>query len=85
MLKEFFRFARCFSILRPDCPLIGAVLAADTLHELRVSIQLAETERLGGIGSHISPFVQPHDIGSLMHHAGFEMITLDMDEIEVVF
>lgn len=40
-------------------------------------------ERLGGLGSHISPFVESQDIGSLMNKAGFSMITLDLDEIEV--
>lgn len=40
-------------------------------------------ERLGGLGAHISPFVESHDIGSLMGRAGFSMITLDLDEIEV--
>ncbi|VDK21105.1 unnamed protein product, partial [Anisakis simplex] len=76
-------FKRCYDILRPDCPMIGAVLAGETLHELRISLQLAETERMGGIGAHISPFIKPQDIGSLMNRAGFDMITLDTDEIEV--
>ena len=40
-------------------------------------------ERLGGVGSHISPFVQPQDVGGLLSKAGFDMITLDLDEIEV--
>uniref|UniRef100_F1L6Q7 Arginine-hydroxylase NDUFAF5, mitochondrial n=1 Tax=Ascaris suum TaxID=6253 RepID=F1L6Q7_ASCSU len=76
-------FARCYSILRPDAAMIGAVLAGETLYELRVSLQLAESERLGGIGAHISPFIKPQDIGGLMNRAGFDMITLDTDEIEV--
>lgn len=63
--------------------MIGAVLAGETLYELRVSLQLAESERLGGIGAHISPFIKPQDIGGLMNRAGFDMITLDTDEIEV--
>lgn len=78
-----FRFSRCLSILRPDCPLIGAMLANETLHELRIALQLAEMERLGGIGLHISPFVRADDVGSLMSQAGFGMITLDTDEITV--
>jgi NADH dehydrogenase [ubiquinone] 1 alpha subcomplex assembly factor 5 len=78
-------FQRCLKVLRSDGAMIGSLLAGDTLHELRVSLQLAEMERLGGLGSHVSPFVQPHDIGSLMNRAGFAMITLDLDEIEVCF
>lgn len=78
-----FRFSRCLSILRPDCPLIGAMLANETLHELRIALQLAEMERLGGIGLHVSPFVRADDVGSLMSQAGFGMITLDTDELTV--
>ncbi|PAV90535.1 hypothetical protein WR25_27173 [Diploscapter pachys] len=37
-------FRRCYSILKPDCPLIGAVFTEDTLYELRCSLQLAESE-----------------------------------------
>uniref|UniRef100_A0A1I7SGQ8 Arginine-hydroxylase NDUFAF5, mitochondrial n=1 Tax=Bursaphelenchus xylophilus TaxID=6326 RepID=A0A1I7SGQ8_BURXY len=76
-------FKRIHDVLKPDGALIGCLLAGDTLHEVRVALQLAEMERLGGIGSHISPFVQPQDIGGLMGRAGFGMITLDLDEIEV--
>jgi len=63
--------------------MIGSILAGETLHELRVSLQLAEMERLGGIGAHISPFVEAQDIGALMGRAGFGMITLDVDELQV--
>ncbi|KIH67080.1 hypothetical protein ANCDUO_02588 [Ancylostoma duodenale] len=80
-LPQWFR--RCYDILKPDCPFIGALLSEDTLYELRVSLQLAEMERTGGVGSHISPFIKPQDIGSLLNRAGFDMITLDSDEIEV--
>uniref|UniRef100_A0AC34GAY3 Methyltransferase type 11 domain-containing protein n=1 Tax=Panagrolaimus sp. ES5 TaxID=591445 RepID=A0AC34GAY3_9BILA len=50
-------FQRCFNILRPDGAMIGALLAGDTLYQLRVALQLAENERLGGMGTHISPFI----------------------------
>uniref|UniRef100_A0A158P6K5 Arginine-hydroxylase NDUFAF5, mitochondrial n=1 Tax=Angiostrongylus cantonensis TaxID=6313 RepID=A0A158P6K5_ANGCA len=80
-LPQWFR--RCYEILKPDCPFIGALLAEDTLFELRCSLQLAELERCGGVGSHISPFIKPPDIGSLLNLAGFDMVTLDSDEVEV--
>ncbi|CAI5441221.1 unnamed protein product [Caenorhabditis angaria] len=80
-LPQWFR--KCHNILKPDCPFIGSMLGEDTLYELRCSLQLAEMERLGGIGSHISPFVRAQDIGGLLSSAGFDMITLDTDEIEV--
>lgn len=50
--------------------------AMDTLYELRVSLQLAELERLGGISSHISPFVDSVDMANLLQCAGFNLITL---------
>lgn len=48
-----------------------------------MSLQLAELERLGGVGAHISPFVEPQDIAALMNRAGFTTITVDLDDIEV--
>uniref|UniRef100_A0A914Z4H1 Arginine-hydroxylase NDUFAF5, mitochondrial n=1 Tax=Panagrolaimus superbus TaxID=310955 RepID=A0A914Z4H1_9BILA len=51
-------FQRCYNILRPDGAIIGALLAGDTLYQLRVALQLAENERLGGMGTHISPFIE---------------------------
>ncbi|PAV61949.1 hypothetical protein WR25_19054 isoform A [Diploscapter pachys] len=76
-------FRRCYSILKPDCPLIGAVFTEDTLYELRCSLQLAEMDLLGGVSTHISPFVKAQDIGGLLTAAGFQMITLDTEEIQV--
>lgn len=76
-------FLRCFQTLREDGVMIGGLLAGETLHELRISLQLAEMERLGGIGAHISPFVEAQDIASLMNRAGFQLVTIDVDEIVV--
>jgi NADH dehydrogenase [ubiquinone] 1 alpha subcomplex assembly factor 5 len=45
-------------ILKPDGVFIGSMFGGETLYELRVSLQLAETEREGGIAPHISPFVE---------------------------
>ena len=47
----------------------------------RVSLQLAEMEREGGFGSHISPFVEVQDLGGLLNQAGFTMLTIDSDEV----
>lgn len=74
---------RCYEILKPDCPFIGALFAEDSLFELRCSLQLAEMERTGGVGSHISPFIKAQDIGGLLNKAGFDMVTLDSDEVVV--
>ncbi|CAH8433939.1 unnamed protein product [Schistosoma guineensis] len=69
--------------LRNDGCLLGVMPAMDTLYELRVSLQLAELERLGGISSHISPFVDSVDMANLLQCAGFNLITLDVDEIVI--
>ncbi|KAF5396555.1 hypothetical protein PHET_10285 [Paragonimus heterotremus] len=57
--------------------------ASDTLFELRVALQLAEVERIGGFYPHISPFVDNVDLGELLHRVGFNLITLDIEELVV--
>ena len=46
---------------------------------------MAELERDGGIGQHISPFVEVQDLGNLLNRCGFKMLTIDSDEIKVAF
>ena len=46
-------------------------------------MQLCDIERRGGITPHISPMVQHHQVGSLLQRAGFNLITIDVDEIIV--
>lgn len=43
--------------LRPNGFFLGAMIGGETLFELRTSLQLADQERTGGIGAHISPMV----------------------------
>ena len=40
-------------------------------------------EREGGFAPHISPFVEPADIGALLNRAGFNMLTIDSEEITI--
>ena len=42
---------------------------------------MAELEREGGFGSHISPFVEVQDLGNLLNRTGFTMLTIDSDEV----
>lgn len=67
--------------LKPDGVFIGSMFGGETLYELRCSLQLAETEREGGFSAHVSPFTQAQDIGSLLNGVGFNLITIDLDEI----
>ncbi|GAB7353106.1 hypothetical protein MBLNU459_g3648t1 [Dothideomycetes sp. NU459] len=67
--------------LKPDAPFIAAMSGGDTLYELRGSLQLAEQERLGGIGTHVSPLADVRDVGNLLGRAGFKLLTVDVDDI----
>lgn len=75
--------AQINSILKPDSPFIGAMLGGDTLFELRTSLQLAEQERRGGISPHVSPLADVRDVGGLLQRAGFQMLTVDVEDIVV--
>ncbi|EFX03548.1 methyltransferase type 11 [Grosmannia clavigera kw1407] len=70
-------------LLRPDCPFLGAMLGGDSLFELRTSLQLAEQERRGGLSPHVSPLADVRDVGGLMQRAGFNMLTVDVEDIVV--
>jgi len=71
------------NILKPDAPFIAAMSGGDSLFELRGSLQLAEQERLGGIGTHVSPLADVRDVGNLLTRAGFKLLTVDVDDIVV--
>lgn len=75
--------AQINSCLKPDAPFIAAMSGGDSLFELRGSLQLAEQERLGGIGTHISPLADVRDVGNLLTRAGFKLLTVDVDDIIV--
>lgn len=76
-------FSNVFHSLKPDGVFIGSMFGGQTLFELRSSLQLAEMEREGGFGLHVSPFTMPQDIGGLLNRAGFTMLTIDSDEIVI--
>ncbi|TPX48759.1 hypothetical protein SeLEV6574_g01862 [Synchytrium endobioticum] len=78
-------FKQIHDCLKPDCPFIGAMVGGDTLYELRTALQLAESEREGGISPHVSPMTDVRDVGSLLGGAGFGLVTVDMDEIQVCY
>ncbi|MCJ1365171.1 hypothetical protein MMC16_004291 [Acarospora aff. strigata] len=70
-------------ILKPDAPFMGVMFGGDTLFELRTSLQLAEYERRGGVSPRVSPLADVRDIGGLLGKAGFQMLTIDVDDIVV--
>ncbi|KAI9020468.1 putative methyltransferase C20orf7, mitochondrial isoform 1 precursor [Hyaloraphidium curvatum] len=69
--------------LKPDGVFLGALLGGDTLYELRTALQLAEMEREGGVSPHVSPMTDVRDVASLLSRAGFNLTTVDIDEITV--
>jgi NADH dehydrogenase [ubiquinone] 1 alpha subcomplex assembly factor 5 len=71
------------NVLKPDAPFIAAMSGGDSLFELRGSLQLAEQDRLGGIGTHVSPLADVRDVGNLLTRAGFKLLTVDVDDIIV--
>ncbi|XP_070840608.1 arginine-hydroxylase NDUFAF5, mitochondrial isoform X2 [Chaetodon trifascialis] len=70
-------------VLKPDGVFIGAMVGGETLYELRCSLQLAETEREGGFSPHVSPYTAVTDLGNLLGQAGFTLLTVDVDDIQV--
>ncbi|KAH7909452.1 S-adenosyl-L-methionine-dependent methyltransferase [Hygrophoropsis aurantiaca] len=69
--------------LQPDGLFLAAVFGGDTLFELRTSLQLAEMDREGGISPHVSPMTDTKDISNLLSRAGFNLLTVDVDEVKV--
>uniref|UniRef100_A0A1A8MAZ6 Arginine-hydroxylase NDUFAF5, mitochondrial n=3 Tax=Nothobranchius TaxID=28779 RepID=A0A1A8MAZ6_9TELE len=72
-------------VLKPDGVFVGAMVGAETLYELRCSLQLAEMEREGGFSPHVSPYTTVTDLGNLLGQAGFSMLTVDIDEVQVYY
>lgn len=63
------------NVLKPDGLFLGVMLGGETLYELRTSLQLAETEREGGISPHVSPMTNVRDVGALLSRAGLTLTT----------
>ncbi|XP_041970896.1 arginine-hydroxylase NDUFAF5, mitochondrial [Aricia agestis] len=74
-------FDKVMKCLKPDGVFVACVFGGDTLMELRQAIQLAETERMGGVYPHISPFTRVRDIGGLLN--AFTLQTVDVDTLTV--
>lgn len=71
--------------LKPDGLFLGAMLGGATLHELRQSWLLAETEISGGASPRVAPFADVRDVGSLVQRAGFALPVVDSDTVSVTY
>lgn len=76
---------RLSGLLKDDGLFLGVMFGGDTLQELRISMQLAEEEVKGGVSVHVSPMVQVRDVGSVLGRAGFELTTIDVDQVVVPY
>jgi len=77
--------AQVNNILKPDAPFIGVMMGGDSLYELRTSLQLAEQDIRGGVSTHTSPLADVRDVGGLLQKAGFNLLTVDIDDIIIEF
>jgi NADH dehydrogenase [ubiquinone] 1 alpha subcomplex assembly factor 5 len=71
------------TLLKKDGLFLASMISEDSLYELRTSLQLAESERRGGISPRVSPLVTVNDMSSLLRQNGFNLVTIDVDEIVV--
>jgi len=71
--------------LRPDGLFLASLFGGRTLKELRLALQLAETEICGGMSPRVSPFIDVRDAGNLLTRAGFALPVTDVDTIEVTY
>eukprot|EP00985_Skeletonema_marinoi_P010803 scaffold5063_cov184-Skeletonema_marinoi.AAC.3 len=70
-------------VLKPDGCLLFALPGGNTLPELRSSLVLAELERTGGVSTHLGPYVDLSNVGSLLTGTGFKLPTIDVDDVQI--
>ena len=71
--------------LKPDGLLLTALLAGETLKELREAWLLAESEMLGGASPRVAPFADVRELGRLLQRAGFALPVADSDIVRVTY
>ena len=69
--------------LKPDGLFLAALLAGDTLTELRQSFAAAEAEIDGGVSPRVAPFADVRDLGGLLQRAGLALPVADIDRLTV--
>ena len=67
-------------VLRPEGLFTFTTFGPDTLRELRTAWQSVEDGH-----AHVNAFVDMHDIGDLLAHAGFSGIVMDVEHITVTY
>src|SRR5262245_12197796 len=69
--------------LKPDGPLLAALIGGESLTELREAIAAAESEIEGGMSPHVAPFADVRELGALLQRAGFALPVIDSDRLTV--
>ena len=69
--------------LKPDGLLAANLIGGTSLHELRESFLIAETELTDGASPRVLPFIDVQQMGSLLQRAGFALPVVDMDSLTV--
>ncbi|KAK9359672.1 hypothetical protein V1504DRAFT_498869 [Lipomyces starkeyi] len=72
-------------MLVPDGLFIASMFGGDSLFELRTSLQIAEMDLFGRLAPRLSPLADVRDMGGLMQQAGYNLITIDVDDIIVSY
>lgn len=71
--------------LKPDGLLIANMFGGETLHELRASLNYAESIIYNGISPHIAPFADKPQMGDLLSRAGLSLPVVDSDILTVSY
>ena len=69
--------------LRPVGLFLAALLAGDTLAELRSALTEAEVELTGGAAPRVAPFAEIRALGALLQRAGFALPVADQDRLVI--
>lgn len=69
--------------LKPDGLFLAALLAGDSLSELRQAFAYAESETKGGLSPRVSPFADVRALGGLLQRAGFALPVADSEKLAV--
>jgi len=72
--------------LIPDGVFLGSVIGGETLQELRICMNLAESERDGGVSPTVSPLLSLTDMGNVFSRSGhFNLPTVDLTRTQFEF
>jgi SAM-dependent methyltransferase len=69
--------------LKPDGLFLAAMIAGESLNELRTAFAEAEDEVEGGISPRVAPFADLRELGALLQRAGFALPVTDVDRVTV--